>query len=239
MDNLYVWQIEIPTYVHYLSAFEEILDQNELRRANKLRVYDKRVEFVVCRAILKLILADFIRVDVSEINFIYNEHGKPELSDHIYNKHMLHFNLSHSYDYVQIVLSKNCPVGVDIELIVDDSSIYSIAKYQFTDNEFRGIDRAGKIDGVKCFYSCWVRKEAFVKGYGLGLAMSLDSFEVDVGESESNLLVANIKNRNIRDEWSIFDLHAPEGYVSAVAVKSQSVDIQYQSVNDQFLHVLC
>ena len=62
----------------------------------------------------------------------------------------------------------------------------------------------------------WVRKEAFVKALGTGVATGFDRFDVSTG-AEPALTGARIDGICMT-EWSIRDLFPAPGYVAAVAV---------------------
>src|SRR5262245_19059604 len=80
-DEVYVWRaslIQDRTIILRLSA---LLASDERRRADKyFRVID-RDRFIVARGILRSILSVYLHVSSKELQFIYNEYGKPSLSD--------------------------------------------------------------------------------------------------------------------------------------------------------------
>lgn len=85
-----------------------------------------------------------------------DEHGKPYLAN------FPHFiSLSHSFDYAAVMVSKNKPVGIDIELIKD--KIERIAHKFMNDEELSFIDPRNKTEQL---YACWCAKEAIYKLQG-------------------------------------------------------------------------
>ena len=66
------------------------------------------------------------------------------------------------------------PVGFDIEVPRESVNYVKIAQRFFTKEEWEWI----LIAGQDAFYDVWVRKEAYVKYLGSGLAEGLDSFSV-------------------------------------------------------------
>lgn len=103
--------------------------------------------------------------------------GKPYLRDY----QDVFFNLSHSGEYVFLVLSDQ-EVGCDVEEITEDSKLKSqiaIARHFFTENEVAAIENLPDTDAQnQLFYQIWTRKESFVKAKGGGLSIPLSSFDV-------------------------------------------------------------
>jgi len=104
------------------------------------------------------------------------------------------FNISHSGDYVVCAVSTDVKMGIDLEQIAR-------VPYQ----EFGMIWSPGEFDMIQSsdnpllsFYRLWTRKEAVVKGTGLGLQIPLSSFDVredaaTVGDNRWYLKTVNFK----------------------------------------------
>lgn len=69
------------------------------------------------------------------------------------------------------------------------------------------------------FFTCWTRKEAYLKARGEGLSLPLDQFEVSLapGEPADLLRVGGESPETAR--WSIQELMAGPEYVAALAVE--------------------
>lgn len=85
-----------------------------------------------------------------------DEHGKPYLVDLPY-----HISLSHSFDYAAVMISRNRPVGIDIEQIKE--KVERIAHKFMRPAEMAFINDQHKIPQL---YVCWCAKEAVYKCYG-------------------------------------------------------------------------
>ncbi len=80
----------------------------------------------------------------------------------------LHFNMSHSGDYVLLAIG-SCPLGVDIE--VHKARREKLIAYALTDEEYQYYLAQG--GGWSVFYRLWTRREAWVKYTGEGLGRGL------------------------------------------------------------------
>lgn len=96
-----------------------------------------------------------------ELNFIFNENGKPLLD-------FCFFSISHSGNYVACAVDTK-PIGIDIEHI---SRFKKRKKYMlFTPKETEFVNLK---DSAERFLTLWTRKEAYVKLKGGKLADAAD-----------------------------------------------------------------
>jgi 4'-phosphopantetheinyl transferase len=118
------------------------------------------------------------------------KNGKPYLKDSV-----LHFNLSHSGDYV-VLATADREVGVDIEKV----ELYSeaVANRCFTpaEREWMGGD-------ADSFYRLWTAKESVMKASGLGFSLSPESFSVLPIDSSAH----KILDKTWFFDWIPFDRH--------------------------------
>ena len=115
--------------------------------------------------------------------------NKPEYADK-----NIHFNLSHTGDYVVCAISENA-VGVDIEHT--RKNYLKVARRFFTDNECRWIG-----EDENRFLRIWTLKEAYSKYTGQGIALTISDTEFryeknDKGEDIINGYINNDKITNI------------------------------------------
>ena len=86
--------------------------------------------------------------------YYLNEFGKPLSKDK-------YFNISHSKGVVVLAISKDSPVGVDVEVIRDYTD--EIVRYISSDDEYKFIK------DNESFFTIWTNKEALVKCIGTGI----------------------------------------------------------------------
>jgi len=106
--------------------------------------------------------------------FEKEKYDKPYIS----NYPNIHFNMSHSGEYVACVISDG-NVGIDIEYN-DDEIDLNIAKNYFFNNEYKNIMKSENPSNE--FFKYWVLKESYMKYTGLGFNLNLDSFEIIIND---------------------------------------------------------
>ncbi|MDD4566221.1 MAG: 4'-phosphopantetheinyl transferase superfamily protein [Eubacteriales bacterium] len=89
------------------------------------------------------------------------------------NRQPIHYSVSHSGTWWGCMIADE-PVGFDLEKYREKVNHLKIAKRYFTETEYQYILNTG----LNGFFKVWVRKEAYVKFLGFGLAKGLDSFSV-------------------------------------------------------------
>lgn len=105
----------------------------------------------------------------SDINFSVLANGKPVLLNHP----ALHFNLSHSGDWMACVID-NGNVGIDVEQVIDTD--LSLSHRFFSRDEHEEILKA--FDPGEKFFEYWTLKESYIKFTGTGLSQPLNSFSI-------------------------------------------------------------
>ena len=111
-------------------------------------------------------------------DFRYGEYGKP-----CFGESTLRFNLSHSEEWVVCAVA-NCEVGCDVELIAPVDP--KLAERFFSGDEYRDIlSQPAPEAETEMFFRYWTLKESFMKATGLGMKLSLRSFEIVLGEEIS------------------------------------------------------
>src|SRR4051812_42999626 len=99
-----IWTISLPDlHVNCLAA-------DETARAARFHFEQDRVHWTAARSALRLVLSRYLAMQPHEIAFVLGPHGKPAAANSA-----LEFNLSHSRSWAMIAVSREIPVGVDLE----------------------------------------------------------------------------------------------------------------------------
>jgi 4'-phosphopantetheinyl transferase len=171
-----LWRIDL-TDADLLNRFATLLTPSEQLHASRYRLAQARDHFSIGRACLRILLGNASGLDPRSIAITTGVHGKPESPN--LNGHNIAFNVAHSKHTILIVLSRNGPVGVDVEYFDRPTDIMDVAKHNFTETETSSLEAiADPETRHKTFYRYWTRKEAVLKADGRGLIASLASFDV-------------------------------------------------------------
>jgi len=199
-----------------------LLSSDERERAQRFCSDELKNDFVVARALLRLILGFCSEADPANLEFHYASHGKPMLADGA----SISFNLAHSEDMVVYAVGVGQQIGVDIERVLALEHMVQIAQRSFCPEEYRDWLAVPEGLRAKAFFDCWTRKEAFVKAVGQGLSYPLDRFQVTVQPGQAAALVKIDGRASSQAEWSLHDVSPSEEYAAALAVEKRTCSVR-------------
>lgn len=192
------------------AALSVLLDAAEQQRAARFLNLPARRRFLLCRAALRLLLARHSGLPPLALPLLIDDYGKPYLAEPVAD---LAFNLTHSDELGLIALSREGPVGVDVESWRDTRQMDAIAQRCFAPTEYRRWCRSTDSERTPAFFTLWTRKEAFAKAVGRGIAVGLEHIEFGAqGE-----LIAVPADCGQSGDWWVRDLDVGAGYSAAVA----------------------
>jgi 4'-phosphopantetheinyl transferase len=195
------------------------LTADERARSARFRSERDRRRFIVARGVLRDLLGHYLQTQPGQIRFVYNAFGKPDLSPEFGNR--LKFNLSHSAGVTLIAIAADSNVGVDVEYIQGQCDYAAVAGGFFSAVE---VDQLVTLPSHLCsraFFSCWTKKEAYVKACGEGLGIPMDSFSLPLAIYPSDSPIdLDVASNDIASEtrWSLYTLHPAPGYIGALAI---------------------
>jgi 4'-phosphopantetheinyl transferase len=186
-----------------------VLADWEHLRASGFRDPRDRERYLVAHVVLRETLSAYVGVPASRLSFgrdacplCGDPHGRPTLIP----KSLTEFSLSHAGDLVLIGVART-PIGVDVERIAAPALVADVAPGLHR-AEWREVAARGASEQPTAFTRLWVRKEAYLKGLGTGVArdLSLDY----VGEAGG---------APAPEGWLIASVEASAGYEAALALQ--------------------
>ncbi len=210
---LCVWTVRSHEYAEAVPRFLEQLSAAERQRAGAFRFERDRVSYVVSHYALRQVLAGHLGLDGFGHEFEVGPRGKPSLP-RAFAAGGLEFSLSHTHGLALIAVSRVGAVGVDVERVVDTVDVHGLAASVFAEPECRrlaGLDAAAARRG---FFRLWVRKEAYVKARGIGLADGLREPVLDPAALDE---AGGGQVRHAGGSaWAEWPIAVPEGYCAAL-----------------------
>jgi 4'-phosphopantetheinyl transferase len=217
-DEVHVWRFSLDGPQAGVASLGMLLAPEERERARRHRFGRDRRRFVVGRGTLRRILSPYVGCPAERLPIGYGSHGKPELGGAKEAARRLQFNLAHSRDTALLAVSRDRRLGIDLEWIrrVDEARI---AARFFSRGERTAVLRQQGAARRRSFFSCWTRKESYVKATGLGLSIPLQDFEVQARAGQPAQLLRTEWNQAEASRWRLCDLPALRGYAAALAVE--------------------
>jgi 4'-phosphopantetheinyl transferase len=111
----YHWELtEHPVDVWTVSltgARPALLSPDEQARAARFKFEKDRFRWIQARTSLRQILSTYAQTGPLQLTFTYGQHGKPSLAGFP----QIQFNLSHAGEFALLAVTRDVPVGIDIE----------------------------------------------------------------------------------------------------------------------------
>src|SRR5271165_5507248 len=199
-----------------------VLPEQDLAQAAAMLNPNRRRRYLLTRALLRTLIAGYLSragnpITPAEIALHRGPSGKPHLPAPV----PLHFNLSHSGSLAIFAFNLDTEIGVDIEELRPISHASEIANRFFAPEESADFRRlTGNADPEyepQLFFTCWTRKEAYVKAIGVGLDLPLDRFRVSLDPRQPPALL------RIDDDdpncWCLHSIASIPGFLAAVACR--------------------
>jgi 4'-phosphopantetheinyl transferase len=185
------------------------LSDDEVAKVGRYKSVSARHNALQVRIALRAVLSLHSNLTPQQWRFSYGTKGKPSLTQDLLAQTGLHFNLSHSGQWLMIgiVIAPNAEekteptiegasnewvynpeqdicFGVDIERQRSSTDIVPILNHYFTQTETATLMYLPEPLQRQRFFDLWAVKESYIKARGLGLALSLKSFSVDFSQAD-------------------------------------------------------
>lgn len=196
------------------------LGGRERARYERLKVEEKRTQFLAAQTALRTILGQRTGERPGEVVFGYGEHGKPYLRSYP----QLGFNMTHSGELALVAIAAQADIGVDLELVARDRPFLRLARRYFARSEHEWLAGLPPGQHREAFYRTWVLKEAYLKAVGTGLTFPPSGFVLDM-RSQPARLVSSELGEDHRGPWAMHEPVLPAGYAGAICVRGALVSV--------------
>lgn len=216
-----------------LEEYEKLLTKEEKEQKNRFHFRKHQLQYLITRALIRTTLSKYSDIPPGEWRFGSNKYGKPETAQ------LPHFfNIAHTEKIIICGISREYPIGVDIEYFNRKEGLEHIAKRYFTEKEYRDLKSHPEHQQTERFYSYWTLKESFIKACGKGLSIPLDqfSFAIDGTRPPQVEIDQKLDEGNSKD-WQFRQFKPSPEHIASVALKSgENSDVTLRVKNVIPLH---
>ena len=181
--EIHVWHLSLAGEV--FDNYENVLSELDIARGKKFVFERDCNRFLRAKYCVRNLLGAYLYLNPQDVPIATGKHGKPFVPA----PNRLAFNLSHSGDVGVFAIGHvagnadaedavNREIGIDIEVIRRPPDIRSLAASVFSTIEL--AEFGGLADDALSlpFFTCWTRKEAYLKAIGTGLLIEPRSVTV-------------------------------------------------------------
>jgi 4'-phosphopantetheinyl transferase len=217
-----IWCVKLHSLSTHVQDLAGILSAEEKNRSEKFRSDRDKLCAVVSRGVLRLILSAYLGQPPAQIQMISGPQGKPALF-HQDKRHPIQFNLSHSHETVLYGITRMGEIGVDVEKVRDVPDFEKIIRRFFSARERTAFDELPPAQRKRAFFTCWSRKEAFMKARSDGFSLPLDQFDVSILPDQPAALLATRWDPSEVNRWLLSDIRLDADHAAAMAVDISSL----------------
>lgn len=208
-DPPLLWLVDAARHAAFAARLaSDVLDPRELRSAAAFRADADRDCYRAAHVGLRLLLGAQLGSAPGDVRLVREDcpgcgepHGRPAVAGG-----GVHFSLSHSGGFALLAFAAT-PVGVDVETVPSADAVADISSVMHR-VEIAELGALEPPERPAAFARAWVRKEAYLKGLGIGLGRDPSADYVGTGEAPAAGPAG----------WSIADVAVGEHRAAAVAV---------------------
>jgi 4'-phosphopantetheinyl transferase len=210
-DLVWFWLIRADLPADVTDGLVEVLDDEERERAGAFLLDRHRHRYIAAHAGARVLLGRQLGVPAREVRWARGRNGKPEVPG-------VQVNLSHSGRFAALAVSRDRPVGVDVQQVRPGVDARRMAARYYPAAEARYVAAGdGRDARLHRLFTLWTRKEACLKVAG--------------GRLIPGLAVPVHRRSVVADgamRYVVRDVPVPDGYLAAVALAgSETFQIAY------------
>ncbi len=210
VDELHLWYLDLGQLALTLS---QAFSKEKIAAPPKLNIGQQRF---ARRFYLRLLLGAYLRLPGKDVIIQRSRRGKPSL-DRTAHTSPLQFSMAKSVDRVLVGITRDIPVGVDLEPSNRTTrNSLRLARRYFSSEEAEALQQLPQSQYDSAFLRAWACKEAVVKAYGEGIANQLCRFTVEMHPEQPPAML-DFDGEGSAD-WSLAVLRPDADYIGAYAV---------------------
>ena len=208
-------ETEAPGDDPVIKQLASVLSAGEIDRSKRFHFENDRREYVAAHALCRIMLSRFAETRPTDWQFEAGPHGRPEIAgpDRQYG---LRFNLSHTRGMVCVAITRDDDIGVDVEWMGRHNQLEDIAHAKFSKPEVVHFQNVPAAEKIRCFFSFWTLKEAYIKAIGKGLREPLDGFAFTLDP----LTIDFVQNQDDPENWRFLLMEPVPDYMCALAIRN-------------------
>jgi 4'-phosphopantetheinyl transferase len=210
-----------------LAALAGTLGSEERRRAHAFAFAADRRRFTVAHGLLRVLLAERADCAPESLRFTVGPAGKPALHPPVDD---LHFSLSHGGDELLIAVTRGMRVGVDVEPLARRVAWQELARRIFAPSEHVALLALPPGLRETAFFTCWTRKEAYIKARGEGLGRGFGTFSVAVDPRRRAALLSDDADPSAPACWELHGLELGPDACASLAVECHGSQIRVHRI---------
>lgn len=185
-NSICVYKYNLTGKESYLDKYKSLLSTAELEKCNKKLTKSLQIKSILSQGLLKECLAESLNKKPESLIIKTQPQGKPFIPE----EPTLHFNISHSRDYLVIAISYDSPLGIDLEFQDNNYKEKTIEQFM-SPMEMDSYTELSQNKKCDFYFKIWTAKESLAKSLGLGLKLPMKLISVNFKPAEKFSATSN------------------------------------------------
>lgn len=219
-DEVHVWYLFSDSVGEgaWLDACRSMMSAAERQRHERFAFDRHRRRFLISRGLLRTVLSRYADVEPAALQFVENEHGRPELARASILS-PVRFNFSHTDGLLACAVALDREVGIDVEYLERHTADADVARRYFSPQEVADLQALPPSERRHAFFDYWTLKEAYVKARGMGLSIPLDQFTIHLAPDRPVTISFGPGLTDDPSSWQFARFRPGPAYRMALAVR--------------------
>lgn len=211
-----------------LAGLRSFLSEDEVARESRFYFAEDRKRYVVTRAMVRMVLSRYARIDPRRWVFSKNDYGRPAIADAMADADAdargLCFNLSHTRGLIALAVTRGRELGIDVENVATRAVSLDVAEHFFSRTEVAELSCVAPERQQDRFFEYWTLKESYIKARGIGLSLPLDGFSFDFPQQAGVRIRITPELQDRDDRWSFWQYRPSPDHLMAICAERSADD---------------
>ncbi len=171
MSEIFALKLSPDTEKTKFNELLKFVGSEKRLKINRFVRHEDAQRALFAEILIRYIICNKLKVKNDMIVLNKDNYGKPFLKGF----KDFHYNLSHSQKWIVCAVD-NLPIGIDVEAVRPIET--DIARRFFSREEYENLISKEIHERTAYFFELWTLKESYIKAWGKGLSVPLDSFTV-------------------------------------------------------------
>ncbi|MFL2840480.1 MAG: 4'-phosphopantetheinyl transferase family protein [Pseudohongiellaceae bacterium] len=229
-NEIHLWVVEDKKITNQLllEKYKALLNSEEKKRLERFVFPKHKKQFLITRALLRSVLGQYFDRAPESLVFARNAYGKPKIGS-FEKSWPISFNLSHTNALSVLAVTRENELGVDVEYINRKVDSLKLANRYFSTLEYNDLSALNARQLDDWFFKLWTLKEAYIKAYGMGLAIRLRDFSFNFNNNGIDITFAE-KRDGKPEFWQFWQFDYKSSFQLALAMKLKQKEALYKIV---------
>jgi 4'-phosphopantetheinyl transferase len=182
-SDVHIWRASLACTPAQLAHYQSLLSPDEQERASRFKFVEHYQHFIAGRGILRTLLGHYLAIAPQHLPIVYGAHGKPALAP----AYPVQFNVAHSQGLALYGITRDRPIGIDLEHCRPLNNLIALARRFFAPSEQAALAALPSDQQTIAFFRYWTSKEAYLKATGIGLTQ-LQGLEIALAPGSARLV---------------------------------------------------